>query len=366
MIFSILCLDILDVDASSKGSDGVVVKTGTWNINVSEVDISPVEGNINTGFEYETIRDVDLFDIDYWYFYNYFAKADIFTASPEYYGYKIELVPSSYTQSGSYILSLRPMVGSMTDIISLEGTYGHTLNSYMHSHEIWYETNNSSETISVAVVARLMACYYGADKIYPDLTMKASYEYKVTGYTRSQYEQSIAQGIQDGNDLQEEGNTLIEEGNKLQEDANELQKEENETSKGILSSITEFFSSFFGNLIDTVISIFVPSQEELMEILDQFVELFSNSFGFLMFPFQLLADFVEIVLHVNQESHFVFPGFSIMGHEIWPDMDVNLLEYEFVLVIFEYVKVGTGTIIIFAFINYVRDFFEKRFGGGGS
>lgn len=156
----------------------------------------------------------------------------------------------------------------------------------------------------------------------------------------------------------------------------EVQEEQLETEKGILSSITSFFGSFFQNLIDSVIGLVVPSAEELKEIFDRLNEFFSETFGFLYYPFELLARFVDVIINSDASNAILtFPAFKIMGYEVWKAYSFDLQAtfnnnahplYRVMRPLFTYIRYGTGCAIVFAFINYLRTFFDKRFGGGGN
>lgn len=164
----------------------------------------------------------------------------------------------------------------------------------------------------------------------------------------------------------EQGNILQMEENALQKELNDLQKEENETSKGIFSAITDFFGSFFGNLIDAVLSLFIPSSEEMGALFDELNQFFSDTFGFLYYPFDFLIRAFDIFLDGDSGTGVTLPGFSIMGYEVWSEQTYDLASDELVGTVFEFVRIGTGALLSMAFVSYLRNFFDKRFGGGGS
>lgn len=165
--------------------------------------------------------------------------------------------------------------------------------------------------------------------------------------------------IQDGNDLQEEGNKLQEEENKLQEEANQIAEEQKEQEKN-------FFDNFFGNLVDTILGIFIPSSEEMSDLFDQLNQFFSDTFGFLYYPFDFLIQAFDVFLNSDSSTGITFPGFSIMGYEVWSDMTYDIANEGVAGDIFKYVRIGTGGILGIFFIGYLRAFFDKRFGGGGN
>lgn len=157
---------------------------------------------------------------------------------------------------------------------------------------------------------------------------------------------------------------ILEDIDEKAEESLEEQKEQTETQKGIFASIVEFFSSFFGNLIDAVIGLFVPSDEEMSDLLSQLNEFFSDTFGFLYAPFDWFIQLVNALMGDGSGTALTFPGFSIMGQTVWEEQTYDIASDSTVSQIFGYVRTGTGVIIVFAFIMYLQDFFKERFGKG--
>lgn len=144
------------------------------------------------------------------------------------------------------------------------------------------------------------------------------------------------------------------------------QEEQTETQKGIWDSIKDFFGSFFDNLINSIIHVLVPTSDEMSDLFNRLNDFFAETFGFLYYPFDFIIDAFNIFLEADSETGLTFPGFSIMGHEVWPDMTYDLTSEPIVNTIFGYVRMGTGAMLAMWFVNYLRNFFDKRFGGGGS
>ena len=139
-----------------------------------------------------------------------------------------------------------------------------------------------------------------------------------------------------------------------------------ETQKGIWQTIKDFFGSFFDNLINSIIHVIVPTSEEMSNLFNRLNDFFAETFGFLYYPFDFIIDAFNIFLEADSETGLTFPGFSIMGYEVWPDMTYDLTSEPVVNTIFGYVRMGTGALLAMWFVNYLRNFFDKRFGGGGS
>ena len=159
---------------------------------------------------------------------------------------------------------------------------------------------------------------------------------------------------------------LVESQTGILEESKNIQKEQAETSKGILSSITDFFGSFFDNLIQSVISVIVPSSEEMSVLFGQLNQFFSDTFGFLYYPFDFLIRAFNVFLDSDSETGLTFPSFSIMGHEVWGSQTYDIGSDDLAGSIFQYVRIGTGALLSLGFVDYLRRFFDKRFGGGGS
>lgn len=138
----------------------------------------------------------------------------------------------------------------------------------------------------------------------------------------------------------------------------------NETGKGIWASLKDFFGSFFQNLINAVVSLFVPSAEEMGGLFDQLNQFFSDRFGFLYAPFDYMIRLMQVFLSSTGTTGLTLPGFSIMGEQVWPDLTYDLSSDPLVGTVCGYVRMGTGTLLAGYFIMYLQHFFKERFGSG--
>lgn len=143
--------------------------------------------------------------------------------------------------------------------------------------------------------------------------------------------------------------------------SNEIAEETKETTKGIFGSIKEFFGSFFDNLIESVIGLFVPSTEEMGDLFGQLNDFFSDRFGFLYAPFDYMIQLLGVFTSSTGTTGITFPGFSIMGYEVWPDITYDLASEPLVGDILGYVRIGTGVLLAGYFIMFLQDFFKERF-----
>lgn len=134
----------------------------------------------------------------------------------------------------------------------------------------------------------------------------------------------------------------------------------------LLTDTKDFFGNFFENLKDAVVGLIVPSEEEMQSLIDELNTFFSEKFGFLYYPFDFLIRAFDVLMGEGAGTALTFPGFEIMGYEVWPDITYDITENEIADMLFTSVRIVTGALLSLAFINYLRAFFDKRFGGGGN
>lgn len=157
---------------------------------------------------------------------------------------------------------------------------------------------------------------------------------------------------------------ILEDIEKIDKEQLEQQKEQTETQKGIFGSIKDFFGSFFQNLIDSVIGLFVPSSDEMSDLFGQLNDFFSDTFGFLYAPFDYLIQLIGVFTSSTGTTGLTLPGFSIMGHEVWGDQTYDISSDPVAGQVLGYVRIGTGVLLAGWFIMYLQDFFKERFGKG--
>lgn len=157
---------------------------------------------------------------------------------------------------------------------------------------------------------------------------------------------------------------ILKQIDKSTQHTEQIMGEVNETSKGIFASIKDFFGSFFQNLIDSVIGLFVPSSDEMSDLFGQLNDFFSDTFGFLYAPFDYLIQLIGVFTSSTGTTGLTLPGFSIMGHEVWGDQTYDISSDPVAGQVLGYVRIGTGVLLAGWFIMYLQDFFKERFGKG--
>lgn len=90
---------------------------------------------------------------------------------------------------------------------------------------------------------------------------------------------------------------------------NQLQQEANQTGKGILGKITDFFGSFFDNIINALKSLFIPEDGYFSDYFNRLNDFFSEKLGFLYSPIDLFVEFLNAIQNasVGSDVGLVFP-----------------------------------------------------------
>lgn len=201
---------------------------------------------------------------------------------------------------------------------------------------------------------------YGTGKL--QITPKITYKY--TLYSLTANDLPSYENVPIVNGLGQVEDAVKDTGNKIDKTTDAVEEQTKE-QKGFFKSVLDFFGGFFGNLIDAVIGLFVPSAEDMQGLLQQLNDFFSKTFGFLYYPFEVIIQLFQALVSSGKGTSITFPGFSIMGYAVWEDISYNLADNELGKLIFPTVQTISGVLLGGWFIMYLRRFFEERFGGGG-
>lgn len=118
-------------------------------------------------------------------------------------------------------------------------------------------------------------------------------------------------------------------------------------------------------MINSIIHVIVPTKEEMSDLFERLNDFFSDTFGFLYYPFEFMIEMFDSLMSADNDTSITFPGFSIMGHEVWADTKYNIADNAIAKQVFDSVRIGTGVLLSMWFVVYLRRFFEKQFGSGG-
>lgn len=307
------------------------------------------------------------------YFYQVATYTFVTYCSEEAYATEVRLHPTGTNAftGNAYVTWGRTCFGTLSDIFSSEAQLGRTLGASTDSVFVYI---NDHTPIGLYIGA-MINCYALTKFISDDSTSLIGtpkidyyqgYDVTVTSYfTKDAYEDSTADAVYQQTVILEEQLETDKANLEEQQKQTEQMEEQTETQKGIFASITDFFGGFFDNLINSIIGIFVPSSDEMSELFDELNNFFSDTFGFLYYPFEFLIKAFDALMTDSSDTALTLPGFSIMGYEIWSEQKFDISTLGVAVDVFKYVRIGTGAFLALAFVNYLRDFFDKRFGGGG-
>lgn len=111
-------------------------------------------------------------------------------------------------------------------------------------------------------------------------------------------------------------------------------------------------------IIEGLKKLFIPSDEYFKAYFDDLYSWFSERFGFLSFPIDLLLEVIGIFVNSSQtDCVLVLPSFTIMENLLWPEMSFNLTEFlntnfSFVVVA---IKTITSIYLVMAFVQLCEE-----------
>ena len=111
-------------------------------------------------------------------------------------------------------------------------------------------------------------------------------------------------------------------------------------------------------IIEGLKKLFIPSDEYFKAYFDDLYSWFSERFGFLSFPIDLLLAVIDIFVNSSQtDCVLVLPSFTIMENLLWPEMSFNLTvflntNFSFVVVA---IKTVTSIYLVMAFVQLCEE-----------
>ena len=130
-----------------------------------------------------------------------------------------------------------------------------------------------------------------------------------------------------------------------------------DTGGGILATIKNFFGSFFQNVFDTLVSVFVPEDGFFSDWFNRLNTLLSEKLGMLYAPFDLLITTLNAIMNADStETGIPFPGIQ------WEDTYlVEPFTFYFSSLgdtfkdLQGYVYFATDTVLLFAFLYLLQN-----------
>lgn len=124
------------------------------------------------------------------------------------------------------------------------------------------------------------------------------------------------------------------------------------------NKVTTAIESHGNFIIEGLKKLFIPSDEYFKAYFDDLYSWFSERFGFLSFPIDLLLEVIDIFANSSQtDCVLVLPSFTIMDNLLWPEMSFNLTEFldtnfSFVVVA---IKTVTSIYLVMAFVQLCEE-----------
>lgn len=125
----------------------------------------------------------------------------------------------------------------------------------------------------------------------------------------------------------------------------ELPEEVADETFSLWNSITNFFGSFFTNFFDMIRDAVIPSEEDLMLLLTEMNDWFSDRLGFIWYPFDLAVQLVAALAGGEANTMFKVPALTLNmlgGVTLWEAFEFDIDAFG----ILKYVRFFTGTVIV--------------------
>ncbi len=133
-------------------------------------------------------------------------------------------------------------------------------------------------------------------------------------------------------------------------------------SFSIWESITNFFGSFFTNLLDMFKDAIVPSSEDLLQLLDEMNAWFSERFGFIWYPFDLAIQLVSAFAMGEADPMFKVPALTLNmfgGVTLWEEFETDLDAFG----VLRYVRYFTSAVLAVSTVRLAINKFDEWIGG---
>ena len=159
--------------------------------------------------------------------------------------------------------------------------------------------------------------------------------------------------------------------NQIQNSASQLQdsiSSQTQTITDATEQQTSAIGGFFGNLLNGIISLFVPSQEYFSGFFSEFNDWMEEHFGALYYPISLIVDILQrlAALPVGQQPSITLPGVTIQGQKLW---DSTTYTFDFsdglgLSTIYQLYLTVVDCLLAFALVNLARHKMEQIQRGG--
>lgn len=115
-------------------------------------------------------------------------------------------------------------------------------------------------------------------------------------------------------------------------------------------------------IIEGLKSLFIPSDQFFKDYFDDLYDWFSDRFGFLSFPIDLLIRLADMFINSSEvDCVLTLPSFSVMDQELWPDMSFNFTDFlnENFLFLLTAIRTVSSIGLIMAFVSLCERKWEE-------
>lgn len=162
----------------------------------------------------------------------------------------------------------------------------------------------------------------------------------------------------------------IDQGNQQAHEDAQQAHQDAEEQKGLLGKIVDGILGLPKKLIDGLIdglkNLFIPDSDKVNEIITDIQNSFSDSFGFLSYPFDLLGKVLNLFLKAGGDAVITVPEWRFMDHVVIPEYTYNLSENQIVKQLLPYIRSLTSCILAWNFLGLCRKKYDEVIKGGGS
>lgn len=141
-----------------------------------------------------------------------------------------------------------------------------------------------------------------------------------------------------------------------------IQDNANKNTETIVEKVEEAKNGIISGIVDGIKGLFLPSEEFFKVYFDDLYAWFSDKFGFLTLPFDVLVRLCDLLVGSSSVDFVVsLPACRFMGQTLWDDMSFNMTQ--FLMADFAFLvaacRTGTSFLLIVAFVNLCRKKYDE-------
>lgn len=141
-----------------------------------------------------------------------------------------------------------------------------------------------------------------------------------------------------------------------------IQDNQDKNTETIVDKVEEAKNGIISGIVDGIKGLFLPSDEFFKAYFDDLYSWFSDKFGFLTIPFDVLIRLCDLLLGSSSVDFVItLPACQFMGQTLWSDMSFNLTQFlmsDFSVLV-SACRTGTSFLLIYAFVGLCRKKYDE-------